>query len=81
MNKIITGHEQRSGRYSIKDALFDILSLASQLYRSKSTNLDGFKYEKIYFSENQVFDLLMQGKKYLYSNIHTYNESLEKYAL
>lgn len=81
MNRIIAGRKQRIERHSIKDASFDILSLADQLYQSKLTNPDGSKRGKIYFSENQVSDLLMQRKKYLHSNIHSYNKLVKKQAL
>lgn len=81
INKIITGLEQRFKRYSIKNALCDILSLADQMHKSKSTNSNSPKCEKIYFWENQVPDLLMEGKKYLHFKIHSYNELVEKYAL
>lgn len=81
MNRIIAGRKQRIERHSTKDASFDILSLADQLYRSKLTNPDGSKRGKIYFSENQVSDLLMQRKKYLHSNIHSYNKLVKKQAL
>lgn len=47
------------GRHPTKDALLNILSLADQLYRSRSTNLDGFEPGTIYFSENLVPDLLV----------------------
>lgn len=76
MNKVIAGRNQ-TGRHSTKDASFDILSLADQLYWSKSTNPHGPEHGKIYFSENQVPDLLMQGKSHLHTNIHLYNDVVE----
>ena len=53
MNWIIIGRE-REGYHPVKGALFDILSLADQLYRSKYTHPKGVEHGKIYFSENQV---------------------------
>ena len=73
INKVIAGR-RRSGRHPIKNASFDILSLANQLQRSKSTNFDGLERGKIYSSENQVPDLLMQVKAHLHTNIFSYNE-------
>lgn len=58
MNKVIAGQDLLL-RHLIKDASFNILSLANQLYRSKSTHPDGYKYIKIYFSENQVLELII----------------------
>lgn len=78
---IIANDEQRSGKYPTKNILFDILSLADQLYWSKSTNPDGPKYRKIYFSKNQMPNLLIQRNKLLYFNIHSYNKLVEKQAL
>ena len=66
------------GRHPPKDASFDILSLADQLYRSRSTNPDGPKPGKIYFSENPVPDLLVQGEEALIKNVLAYNESLSR---
>lgn len=48
-----------------KRYIFNILSLANQLYRSKLTYLERPKHGKIYFSENQVLDLIKLGLKYL----------------
>lgn len=59
MNKVIIGREH-SGRDPTKDALFDILSLADQLYCSLSTTLDRPKPGKIYFSKNLTPDLWKQ---------------------
>ena len=75
MNKTIIGR-QRKSRHPVKDASFDILSLANQLYRSKSTYPRGPDIEKLYFSENQVPDLLIEGRKALPSAIEAYNLSI-----
>lgn len=56
MNKVIINREQ-IGRYPTKDALFDILSLADQLYCSWSTTSNGLEPRKIYFSENPASNL------------------------
>lgn len=58
INKVIANRDQ-SVKYLTKDASFNILSLANQLYRLKSSHSDGPKYGKIYFLENQVSDLLI----------------------
>lgn len=57
LNWIVIGREKNS-KYPWKNASFDILSLVDQLYHSKSTDPKGSKQEKIYFSENQVPDLI-----------------------
>ena len=44
-------NQEKVDNYSIKNALFDILSLANRLYKSKSTNLNSFDMGKIYFFE------------------------------
>lgn len=61
MNRIVIGREKK-GYHPQKDASFDILSLANQLHRSKSTHPEGPERGKIYFSENQVPDFIKQGK-------------------
>lgn len=76
-NEIVAGR-QRGGNYLIKDALFDILSLADQLYRAKSTIPDGSGPGKIYFSENQMFDLLKEGKRTLHYAVDLYNDIITK---
>ena len=77
LNKIIAGR-QRGGNHPIKDASFDILSLADQLYRSKSTIPDSPGTGKIYFSENQVPDLLKEGKRTLHRAVDLYNDTITK---
>lgn len=77
MNKVIIGRE-RAGRHPTKDASFDILSLADQLYRSRSTFPEGPEPEKIYFSENPAPDLLFEGTKAFGSTADEFNRSLEK---
>lgn len=75
MNRIIIGQE-RGGRHPQKDSSFDILSLADQLHRSKSTIPEGPEQGKICFSENQVPNLVKQGKTYLHRAIRLYNETI-----
>lgn len=77
MNEIIVGRE-RKGRHPEKDSSFDILSLADQLHRSKSTNPDGPQKGKIYFSENQVPDLLLEGKQAFSQQTYLYNKSIRE---
>lgn len=77
MNRIVIGRE-RDGKHPQKDAAFDILSLADQLHRSKSTDPKDPEQGKIYFSENQVPDLIDLGQKYLARAIALYNESIER---
>lgn len=77
LNKVIVGRE-RSGYHLTKDPSFDILSLADQLHRSKSTDPSGPEQGKIYFSENQVPNIIKQGRKYLYQAIEAYKDSVEK---
>lgn len=76
-NKVIVGRE-RSGYHPTKDRSFDILSLADQLHRSKSIDPCGPKQEKIYFSENQVPNIIKQGRKYLHQAIEVYKDSVQK---
>lgn len=77
LNKIVVKW-QKSGNYPIKNALFNILSLANQLYRSKSIILDGPGTEKTYFSENQILNLPKKRKKNLYCAIDLYNDIITK---
>lgn len=72
---------QAIGRHPTKDALFDILSLANQLHRSKSTIPDGPEPGKIYFSENAAPDLLEEGEAILHREVDRYNLSLSKNEL
>lgn len=60
MNQIMIKWES-NGKHPQKDAAFDILSLADQLHLSKSTDPKGPEQGKIYFSENQVPDLIDLG--------------------
>ena len=77
LNKVIIGREQ-SDYHPTKDSSFDILSLADQLYRSKSTYPSGSGQGKIYFSENQVLDIIKQGRKHLHQAIEAYKNSIDK---
>lgn len=77
MNKVIIGRE-RGGRHPTKDASFDILSLADQLYCSRSTTPDGPESGKIYFSENPAPDLWKQGLNQLQTSVWAFNKSLRK---
>ena len=77
LNRVIIGRE-RKGCHPEKDASFDILSLADQLHRSKSTNPDGPDKGKIYFSENEVPDLVKEGCEAMWKAIEAYNKSIEE---
>lgn len=77
MNRVIIGRE-RSSTHPIKDVSFDILSLADQLHRSKSTIPQGPEPGKLYFSGNKALDLLMDGIEALERNVHKFNESILK---
>lgn len=77
MNRVVIGRE-KSGYHPKKDALFDIISLADQLYQFRSTTPDGSHRGKIYFSENPMPDLVTEGIQTLGHNISVFNESLEK---
>ncbi|MCJ1464122.1 hypothetical protein MMC07_002735, partial [Pseudocyphellaria aurata] len=74
MNRVVIGH-QRKGYHLQKDASFDILSLADQLHRSHSTNLEKLLPGRDYFSENNVPDLLRAGKHRLPSALEAYSKS------
>ena len=72
MNKVIIGKEWLE-RYLIKDSLFDIFRLVNQLYRSKSTVLEGTKPGKVYFSDNPAPDLILDGMKVSSAQIKVFN--------
>ncbi len=74
MNKIVIGREEK-GNHPEKDSSFDILSLADQLYQSKSTDPDGPQRGKFYFSENLAPDLLAEGEQALGKILYLYNKS------
>lgn len=57
INQIMISREKK-GYYFQKNALFNILNLANQLYGSKSTYLKDVKDRKIYFLENQIANLI-----------------------
>lgn len=77
MNYIIIG--KKRDRYQIqKDTSFDILSLANQLYRSKSTYPESPEYSKIYFLENQVPNLINLGLNHLSRVLKAYKEADQK---
>ena len=64
MNCVII-RKERDGFRPQKNASFDILSLANQLHRLKSTYPEGPERDKIYFSENQVPNLVQLGLTHL----------------
>lgn len=77
INRIIIGRE-RDGYHPQKDSSFDILSMADQLHRSRSTYLEGSKRGKINFSENQVPDLIKLSLEYLSRTVKAYKEAVQK---
>lgn len=62
INRIII-ERKHSDRHLTNNALFNIQSLADQLYQSQSTIPDRLELEKIYFSKNPVSDRLDEGIK------------------
>lgn len=78
MNRIDVGKKQ-SERHPTKDVLFDIQSLANQLYHSQSTSLDSVEEGKIYFSENLVSNLWKKGLKQIHILVWPFNTSLKKH--
>ena len=77
MNCVII-RKERDGFCPQKDASFDILSLANQLHRSKSTYPKGSEYGKIYFSKNQVSNLVQLGLTHLSQVVKAYKEAVQK---
>lgn len=76
MNQVVVGRN-RTGRHPTKDLSFDILSLADQLYQSKSTILESFEPGKMYFSENPAPELLLDGLKILLAWVDAFNKSVK----
>lgn len=72
INKVIIGREQLE-KHLIKDLSFDILSLAKQLYRSKSTVPESSEPGKVYFSENPAPNLILNGIKLLPAQVEAFN--------
>ena len=70
--------KQRNSYSLQKNALFDILSLANQLHRSKSTYLKSPECGKIYFSEGQVPNLIGLGLNLLPQAIKAYKKAVRK---
>ena len=77
MNRIIIGRE-RKGYHPQKYSFLDTLSLADQIHRSMSTYLKGRKRDKIYFSKNQVSDLIKLSLEYLPHGVKAYKEAVWK---
>lgn len=66
------------GRYPTKKLLFDIFSLANQLYQSKSIILKGFKPNKMYFSKNPILNFLLDKLKALFTQIEAFNKFIKE---
>ncbi len=77
INRIVISTE-KDGYHLQKDASFDILSLANQLHWSKSTYPESPEQGKIYFSENQVPDLIKLGLEYLPKTVRFDKEAIRK---
>ena len=77
MNQIIIGQE-KDDYHQQKNSFFDILRLANQLYKSRSTFLESLERGKIYFSENQVSDLLNLSLEYLPRAVKAYRKAIQK---
>ena len=77
INQIIV-EKQRDGYHPQKEALFDILSLANQLHRSKSTYPKGPERGKIYFLENQVPNLISLELNHLPQAVKEYKKAVRK---
>ncbi len=77
INKIVIGKE-KDRYHPKKDAFFDILSLADQLYTLKSTYPEGPEQKKIYFTENQLLDLIKLKLDHLPKAVKAYKEAVKK---
>lgn len=64
-------------RYSTKDWLFDIFSIANQLYQSKSIIPEELKPSKIYFSKNPTSNLILDGLKVLLTQVEAFNKFIK----
>lgn len=77
INRTIIGRE-RSGKHPTKNAAFDIVSLADQLYRSKPTISEGPEPGLLYFSENPGQDLLLDGLTALPTQSEAFSITVQK---
>lgn len=73
INKVII-RQKRSARHLTKDTLFDIQSLAFQLYCSQSITLEGSEPSKIYFLVHLALDLLKNGIDQLHISMWALNK-------
>lgn len=80
INRIIIGKE-KNGFCLQKDALFNIINLANQLHRLKSTYPDSPKYGKIYFSEIQAPNLIKLKLNHLLQAVKVYEKAIWKNML
>lgn len=69
---------EKDGKHPQKDDSFDILSLADQLHQSKSIDPKRPEQKKIYFSKNQVLNLIDLSQAYLHWAVSSYNKAVEK---
>lgn len=80
INRIVICRK-RNGYHPQKNTSFNILSLASQLYRLKSIYLETLEQKKIYFLENQVQNFIKLGIKHLPKFVKAYKKATRKYLV
>lgn len=68
MNRVIIKRE-RNKKHLTKNALFDIQSLAKQLYYSQLIIPEDSKLEKIYFLENPISNLMKEDIEQLHLSV------------
>lgn len=81
INRIVIRKERNGYHPHEKNTFFNILSLASQLYRLKSIHLESLEQKKIYFLENQVQDFIKLGIEYLPKVVKAYEKVIRKYLV
>lgn len=77
INQVVV-RKQKNGYHPEKNALFGILSLTNQLFRSRSIYLKSLEHNKIFFLENQVQDFISLRLNYLSQAIKVYKKTLRK---
>lgn len=81
INRIVIRREKNGYHPYEKHTSFNILCLASQLYRLKSIHLESLEQKKIYFLENQVQDFIKLGIEYLPKVVKAYKKVIRKYLV
>lgn len=64
-----------------KKLFFDFLSLFNQIHQLKSTIPKDFKPKKIFFLENEIFNLINKEVKHLQKNIDIYNFFIKNFNI